>query len=130
LNAQVRTAQPTDDLTTLWPALGAMKLHLDHVWVCVDVEQEPEAILGGVIMFDSGHEVVYVGELNIVSTTHQKLIAKKLVGHLLAWCAQMGKTGILFHTYPHNLAYAAMAMRLGAVPAGPQQSWMMPIGRA
>jgi hypothetical protein len=114
----LRTACPTDDLTKLWPALGAMKLELSQVAVTVDADDN-DRLMAGAIMFHVGHELAYAGEFSIVDGLPdgvRRSIARGLIASVLAFCRSHGATMVAFNcTDPE---FAAMAQRLGAKVSG------------
>jgi hypothetical protein len=107
-----RTACPTDDLNRLWPNLGPM-LNVEQVIVCVD---DDDVILGGLVLWDGGHRMIYVGEFTIISTSQRRLIAKKLAAGLFKWCEAYGKTRLIYNT--QDRAWTAMMLRYGATLVG------------
>lgn len=112
----VRTACATDDLAKLWPALGRTKLNLEQVIVAVDSD-ENDSLLGGIIAWDAGHEVAFVGEFTLCENTKAKRrVATKLVGNLLTWALNRGCPTLVFTVFdPH---FAALCLKAGAKVLG------------
>ena len=110
----VRTAAATDDLTQLWPVLGRTKLNLEQVIVAVD---DDDALLGGTIVWDAGHEIAYVGELTLRDGAKaRRRVAARLVGELLTWALNRGCPTLVFTVFdPH---FAALCLKAGAKVLG------------
>jgi hypothetical protein len=112
----VRTAHSSDNLAKIWAALGSTKLNREQVIVAVDADDD-DALLGGVVALDAGHEVIFVGEFTLVpGIPHRRYVAKKLIDHLLIWADRRGATELLFTCVDGK--FAAMALRLGATLIG------------
>ena len=85
----IRTAQPDDAVTTLWPEFTDHQMNLDQVFVAVD---DDGTLLGGTVMFHGGHSVAYSGSTRIVESEQKGLVAYHLFTFLQAWCRAHGIT--------------------------------------
>lgn len=109
MSTSVRFAFPSDDLRAIWPAQGALKLNREQVLVAVD---EAGELQGGALLFDAGHEVIWVAEVTPIVEDGRRWIYKALVESLIAWSRERGARALLF--LAPEPSYQAQALRCGA----------------
>jgi hypothetical protein len=105
----VRLAKPEDDLARIWPVQGALRLNRQQVLVAED--DKTGEIQGGVLLFDAGHEVVWVAEVTPIVEDGRRFVYKHMVDALISWSA--GRAKLLLFLAPEPL-YQAQALRCGA----------------
>lgn len=119
MNVTVRAALPTDDLTALWPVFGTMSLNREHVLVAFHGEH----LRGGILLLDSGHELIYVSEVTVLGDTLRRSIAYRLVQALWDYCRAHGRRIILGHAT--DTQWLAMVTRRGGVIFGEQTGFVI-----
>jgi hypothetical protein len=106
----VRVADSDEDLTTIWPVLGLTVLNRDDVFVA-EVDGH---LIGGLLLWDSGHEIVYAGELVLHGEAAlRRTAALRLLRAVTAECKSRGRRALMFHTVDDNLE--SMARKMGGI---------------
>jgi hypothetical protein len=118
-----RSATEADDLTGLWPETQPHALNRDHVLLITD---EAGQILGGAILFHSGHTVAMVGAVRIrPDLDHPQWIARALWRWVKQWCADHGVT-MIGHAAGTEACAEAMT-RLGGTEVGVKTMFEVPV---
>lgn len=116
---RVRTARAEDDLS-FWPGLGRNRLNRSQVLLAV----EGQELLGALVYWDAGHDVIFIGDLRVLAETRKRTIVKKLIEAVVA----LGKPHLFFHCSPRP-AWTALVRKIGAIPLGTVELFTIPTER-
>jgi len=106
-----RPATDTDDLGALWPAAPVYRLNPDQVLVVTGADG---ALVGGIVMYDGGHEIAYCGGIRVLDVDRKQWAAKALLQFMTTWCKARGITMV---GHGAGTEACALAMeQLGATP--------------
>ena len=83
-----------EDLSSLWPALSSLRFNRDQILVVRDGDG---AIVGGVVMWDGGHDAVYAGEAVATREDGRRYVFKALIEGMADWARKRNKKIVLFH---------------------------------
>lgn len=118
-----RPAFETDDLTALWPETQPHALNREHVLL---ITEEAGRVLGGAILFHSGHSAAMVGAVRIVpDVEHPQWVARALWRYVGNWCLERGVT-VVGHAAGTEECVEAMT-RLGGKAVGVKTMFEVPI---
>jgi len=99
----IRHPRPDESLTPLWPSLEKYGWNLDGIWVA----EHEGAIVGGVIVWDAGHDIVRVDNLHVIEDYRTRGVAYVLLDAVVKTLHDKGRRVILSTTQDIRMAYWA-----------------------
>lgn len=108
----VRAPTATEDLTELWPEPVVQRCDREQMLVVADGPR----LVGGCLLWDGGHALVFVGDFRIAKTSRPTRVGKALLSGLLEWCRKRDRAGVLFQVT--DVRFAALLLHVGARSCG------------
>lgn len=118
---EVRHPKPDEDLTSIWPWADKIRLNLEQVLIVTNEEGKIEA---GVVCWDAGHDLAYMGELEAPGKS--RYAVKALVDYLMEWLDKRGITAVMLTCEEGNLL-GNSCERHGARMIGYERLMMLPV---
>lgn len=82
---EVRNPEPDEDLTSIWPWTKHLGINREQVLIVLNEEGKIEA---GIVCWDAGHDMAYVGELE--APGKNRYAVKALADYLMKWMEERG----------------------------------------
>jgi GNAT superfamily N-acetyltransferase len=118
----IRHPRADESLTALFPALEKFHWNLEQVYVA----ELDDTLVGGLIVWDAGHDVVHANNLVVLPEYVKDGVAYALMYGVRADLAAKGKKAMIGETTRFDMAY--WCQKRGAQVSGPyfMIGWAMP----